>query len=100
MKIFKKATLHPCLGNEYRDEVKQWCSVNISDDRTLCTVNSNYDDDGDFEVNVLNRDNRLNNDGFLMMFMLKFPTTKVLNLEYAVIAKVEDDTINTLFEKA
>lgn len=99
MKIFKKATLHPCLPNEYRDDVKAWSSVNISNDKTLCAVTSNYNEDGDFEVNICNRDNRLNNDSFLMMFLLKFPTTKVLNLEYDVIAKVEDETINNLFEK-
>jgi hypothetical protein len=98
MKIFKKATLHPCLGNESREEVKKWCSMNISEDTTVCAVRSNYNSDGDFEVSVFNRDNKLKDDSFLMMFMLLFPSTKILNLEYDVIAKVEDNTFKNLFE--
>ena len=98
MKIFRKATLHPCLENDSRDLVKSWCLSNISEDTSLWSLNSNYNVDGTFEVNIFNDKNKLGSDYFLMTFMLRFPSTKILNLEYDVVAIVEKETFNNLFE--
>lgn len=97
MKVLKRATLVPCLENEHREYVRPWCKENIIDD--IYRIQSNYTEDGCFEVKIFNKNKKLN-DSFLMMFMLVFPNTKIRNIEYYSISKVENDTYNSLFETA
>jgi hypothetical protein len=94
MKIFQRAVLHPSLGNEYRDDVIQWCKDNISDTHNEdWYVSSNYDSHGCYNVEIFGEQN----EKFVSAFLMQFSDTLLLSTDYRYELETATESL-ALFE--
>ena len=93
MRIFEYAILHPNLQNDDRAKIHEWCEEVIGPRYETWWDGSNYDEHGTFNITISGR----YREHMVAMFLLKYPNTKIIEINYAEGAGFSEEVLQ-LFE--